>query len=72
MSQPNKYLDYLYCNLSNSDLITWRDNQLYLGIVDGTIGAWNAESMRTKSQAFDTFQRFICQIKRQSGKKLKY
>ena len=28
--------------------------------------------MRTKGQAFDTFQRFICQVKRQSGKKLKH
>ncbi len=27
--------------------------------------------MRTKSQAFDTFQKFICQAERQSDKKLK-
>ena len=28
--------------------------------------------MRTKSQAFDTFQKFICQAEYQLGKKLKH
>ncbi len=28
--------------------------------------------MRTKGQAFDIFQKFICRTERQSGKKLKH
>lgn len=72
ISQPNKYLDYLYCNLGGPYLTTWRGNRFYLGIQDRTIVACYAEPMRIKGQAFDIFQRFICQAERQSGKKLKH
>lgn len=71
MSQPSKYADYLYCDLGNSYPTTWRGNRFYFGIRDGAIGAYYAKPMRTKSQAFDRFQRFTCQAKRQSRKKLK-
>ena len=34
--------------------------------------AYYAKSIRTKNQAFDIFQKFICQVKHQLGKKLKH
>lgn len=72
MSQPSEYLDYLYCNLCGFYPIIWRGNQFYLGIWDGVTGACYAEPIKTKGQAFDIFQRFICRAERQSGKKLKH
>ena len=72
MSQPSEYLDYLHCDLGGPYPITQRGNRFYLGIRDGATGAYYAEPMRTKGQTFDTFQRFIHQAERQSGKKLKH
>ena len=72
MSQPTEYLDYLHCNLGGPYSTTQRGNQFYLSIQDGTTRACYAKSMRTKSQTFETFQKFICQVECQSEKKLKY
>ena len=47
-------------------------NQFYLGVRDGVTGAYYAEPMKTKSQTFDIFQKFICQVESQSGKNLKH
>ncbi len=47
-------------------------NQFYLGVRDGATVAYYAEQMKTKSQTFDTFQKFIRQVERQSGKNLKH
>ena len=47
-------------------------NQVYLGIWDTDIGTYYAEWMRIKSQALDTFSKFICQAECQSDKKLKH
>ena len=72
ISQPKEYLEYLHCNLGGSYPTTQRDNWFYLGIWDGARGTCYIEPMRTKSQIFDTFQKFICRAKRQSEKKLKH
>ncbi len=72
MSHPTEYLDYLHCDLGGPYFTTRRGNRFYLGIRDGATGACHAEPMRTKGQAFDTFQKFIPQAERQSGKKLKH
>ena len=72
MSQPRKYLEYLHYDLGGSYPTTRRGNRFYFGIRDGATGACYAKPMRTKSQGFDTFQKFICQAERQSGKKLKH
>ena len=72
MSQPKKYLEYLHCDLGDPYPTTQRGNRFYLGIQDSAIGACYAEPMRTKGQAFDIFQKFICQAERLSGKKLKH
>ena len=39
--------------------MTQRGNQFYLGIRDGATGAYYTEPMKTQSQTFDTFQKFI-------------
>ncbi len=70
MSQPTEYFDYLHCDLGSFYLTTRRSNRFYLGIRDGARGAYYAEPMRTKSQTFDTFQKFIRQAERQSNKSL--
>ena len=72
MSQPTEYLDYLHCNLGCTYPTTRRSNVFYFDIQDGSTGACYAEPMRTKGQAFDTFQKFIRRAERQSGKKLKH
>lgn len=72
MFQPKKYLEYLYQDLGSFYFKTPRNNQLYLDIQNSVIQAFNAKLMRTKNQAFDTFQKFICYAKQQLKKKLKY
>ena len=72
MLQPGEYLDYIHCDLGGSYPITRRGNRFYFGVRDGATGAYYAEPMRTKSQTFDIFQKFIRQAERQSGKKLKH
>ncbi len=69
MLQPNEYLDYIHSDLLGPYPTTRKVNGFYLDIRDGATGAYYAELMRTKSQTFDTFQKFICQAKRQSEKK---
>lgn len=49
MSQPSKYLDYLYCNLGGLYPITRRENRFYLDIQDSVTGACYVEHIRTKS-----------------------
>ena len=71
MSQPTKYLDYLHCDFGGPYPIT-RSNRFYLNIRNGATGAYYAEPIRTKSQTFDTFQKFIRQAECQSDKKLKH
>ena len=70
--QHSEYLDYIQCDLGGPYPTTRRCNRFYLGVQDGATGAYYAEPMRTKSQTFDTFQKFIRQAKRQSAKKLKH
>ena len=72
MLQSSTYLDYIYCDLDNSYFTIKKRNQFYFGVREGATGAYYAELMRTKNQAFDTFQKFICQAEHQSKKKLKY
>ena len=60
MSQPSKYFDYLYYDLGGPYPTTQRGNRFYLGIRNSATGVYYAEPMRTKVQAFDTFQKFIC------------
>ncbi len=72
MSQTTEYLDYLHCDLGGPYPTTQRGNQFYLGIRDDATVACYAEPMRTKSQAFDTFQKFIRRAERQPWKKLKH
>lgn len=55
MSQPSKYLDYIYNDLSEPYPIIRRGNSFYLGVQNGTTGAYYAELIRIKSQTFDTF-----------------
>ncbi len=64
MSRPTEYLDYLLCNLGCTYPTTRRSNVFYFDIQDGSTGACYAEPMRTKGQAFDTFQKFIRQAER--------
>ncbi len=45
---------------------------IYLSIPDSASGKNYAKAMRTKGQAFNIFQKFICQVERQSGNKLKH
>ncbi len=59
MLQPGEYLDYLHCDLGDPYPTTRKDNRFYLGVCDSATGAYYAEPMRTKSQTFDTFQKFI-------------
>lgn len=59
MSQPNKYLKYLQCDLGDSYPITQTGNRFYFRIQDDATGACYAKLMRTKGQAFDKFQKFI-------------
>lgn len=54
ISQSKVYLDYLHCDLNGPYPTTRRGNRFSLGIQDGT-------TMKIKDQAFDIFQRFICQ-----------
>lgn len=72
MLQLTKYLVYLCCDLGNPYFITGKSNQFYLGICNNKIKEYYAEPMRTKSQAFNIFQKFIYQAKCQLNKKLKY
>ena len=72
MLQPSEYLTYIHCDFGGSYPTTRRENRFYLGVRDGATGAYYAEPMRTKSQTFDIFQKFIRQAERQSGKKLKH
>lgn len=69
MSQPREYFEYWNYNLGIFYLITQKKNQFYLGIWDGAIITYYTQPIRTKSQTFNTFQKFICQVKYQSGKK---
>ncbi len=71
ISQPKQYFDYLYCDLGGPYSTTRRGNRFYLGIRDGATRVCYTEPMRTKGQAFDTLQKFICRAKRQSGKIVK-
>ncbi len=71
MSTSSEYLDDLHCDLGGPYTITRKGNQFYLGIRNGATGAYYAEPMRRKSQAFVKFQKFIRHTERQSGKKLK-
>lgn len=72
MSKLTKYFKYLHCNLGGPYFTIERGNQFYLSIWDSATGAYYAKSMKTKNQTFDTFQKFICQVKRQSRKKFKH
>lgn len=49
-----------------------KSHQFYLCIKNGSTTACYAEPIRTKGQTFDIFQKFICLVECQSGKKLKY
>ncbi len=69
ISQPTEYLDYLHCGLGSTYPTTRRGTLFYLGIRDGATESCYSEPMRTKDQAFDTFQKFIRRAERQSGKK---
>lgn len=55
ISQPGKYIDYLYCDFGSPYPTTWRGNWFYFGIWDSTTSAYYAEPMRTKGQTFETF-----------------
>ena len=55
MSQPSKYLDYLYCDLGSPYSITQRDNWFYIGIWDAVIGAYYAKPIKSKSRVFNIF-----------------
>ncbi len=72
MLHPSEYLDYIHCDLGGHYPTTRKGNRFYHGVRDGATGAYYAEPMKTKSQTFDTFQKFIRQGERQSGKKLKH
>ncbi len=72
MLQPSGYLDYIHCDLGGLYPTTRRGNQFHLGVRDGATGVYYTEPMRTKSQTFDIFQKFICQAERQSGEKPKH
>lgn len=54
--------------------ILWIEKSIifYLGVWDGTTGAYNAQSITTKSQVFDIYLKFIWKAECQSEKKLKY
>ncbi len=70
-STSSEYLDDLHCDLGGPYPITRKGNRFYLGIRDGATGAYYSEPMRTKSQTFVKFQKFICHAEKQSEKKLK-
>lgn len=72
ISQPKKFLKYLYRNFGGPYPATQKNNQFYLGIQDDVTGACYAKFIRTKDQIFGIFQNFICQAERQLGKKLKH
>lgn len=72
MLQPSKYLDYLNCDLVGPYSTIWRGNWFYFGIQDDVTEIYYAKPIKTKGQAFDIFQKSICQAKHQSGNKLKY
>lgn len=72
MSQLTKYLNYLHCKLGDAYPMTWRGNWFYFSIQDGATWACYTKPVRTKDQAFEIFQKFICQAKRQSGRKPKH
>lgn len=55
MSQPSKYLDYLYYNIGGLYPIIQRKNRFYLKIQDDIIGVCYAEPMKIKGQTFVTF-----------------
>ena len=59
--QPSEYLDYIQCDLAGSYPTTRKGNPFYFGVRDSATGAYYAEPMRTKSQTFDIFQKFIRQ-----------
>ncbi len=71
MSTSSEYPDDLHCDLGEPYPITQRGNWFYLGIRDGATGTYYVEPMTTKSQVFAKFQKFICHVKGQSGKKLR-
>ncbi len=64
MLHLSKYLDCIYCDLGGPYSTNRKNNRFYLGVQDGATGAYYAELMRSKSQTFDTFQKFICQVER--------
>lgn len=72
MLQLIEYLKYLYCNFCNLYLTTQKNNQFYLGIQYGATGACYAKLIKIKSQTFNIFQKFICQVERQLEKKLRH
>lgn len=59
MAQLSKYLNYLYCDLSDLHPTPQRENQFYFDIQDNIIDVYFAKQMKPKGQAFDTLQRFI-------------
>lgn len=72
MTQPIEYLDYLHWDLGGSYFTTRRGNQYNLSIRDSIIRAFYAKRIKNKAQTFEIFQKFFCQAKRQSRKKLKH
>ncbi len=72
MSQPNKHFDHLHYDLSGPYPTNRGGNRFYLGIQNCATSEYHAKPMRTKGQAFDIFEKFIRQVERQSGNKLKH
>ncbi len=59
LSQPNQYLEYLNYDLDGPYFTTQRGNRFYFAIRDSATIACYVKPIRTKGQAFDTFQKFI-------------
>ncbi len=70
ISQQSKYLDYSNGDLGNLYFITQKGNQFYFNIWNSRTEAYYAKPIRTKSQVFDIFQKFVCQIEHQSENKI--
>lgn len=62
----------MHCDFDSFYSTTQTSHQFYLGILNRVIETYITKLLKTKSEIFDIFQKFICQVESQSGKKFKY
>ncbi len=71
MSQLSKLLEYLYCNYISLLNTTQKSNEFYCRYWNGATETYPAKLMKTNSQTFYIFSKFIYQADSQSRNKLK-